>query len=462
MTFQIRSGGAQCVVVGGGIAGMVAARRMQQLGVAPVVLEKGESDGGEGNTVISGGLLHVAWLPPDAPEEEKLERLVAETAGEIDLDLARALARESGHLIPWLQAERVAMRPKTDEPATRWTLYPFRTGSGRRPLPDKGPAMAMATLAESFRAADGDLRAGVAATSLDPLPGGGWRVGYSGPSGSGALDAPSVLFADGGFQANTEMLSRYVGPNAGLCLLRAATTGTGDGLRMLLANGAGALGLGRVYGHIVSIGALDSDELWPFPHLDALCMAGLVVDRHGHRFDHDAASPVALVTRLARTEDPRGYTVVFDEELWTGPAATAGLGLPAPNPEIVRRGGHVASGSTVAELAGALGVASDTLVASVDAHNRTPGTRPLVRGPFYGARMLPGITFTMGGAKIGPDAGVRRPDGEPIPGLFAAGSTTGGIQGGPAGGYVGGLAVAATFGYIAAGAIAARVGARVA
>jgi fumarate reductase flavoprotein subunit len=76
--------------------------------------------------------------------------------------------------------------------------------------------------------------------------------------------------------------------------------------------------------------------------------------------------------------------------------------------------------------------------------------------------MLPGITFTMGGARIGADAAVLRPDGQPIPGLFAAGSTTGGIQGGPDGGYVGGLAVAATFGYIAAGSIAARVRARVA
>ena len=44
-----------------------------------------------------------------------------------------------------------------------------------------------------------------------------------------------------------------------------------------------------------------------------------------------------------------------------------------------------------------------------------------------------------------------------VPGLFAAGSTTGGIQGGPNGGYVGGLATAATFGYIAAGTIAVQV-----
>ncbi|TMB40696.1 MAG: FAD-binding protein, partial [Chloroflexi bacterium] len=245
--------------------------------------------------------------------------------------------------------------------------------------------------------------------------------------------------------------------NAGLCLLRAATSGTGDGLRMLLDNGAGAVGLGRVYGHLVSLDALHTDELWPFPHLDHLCMEGLVVDRHGQRFAVSTTSSVGLVTRLAKSDDPRGYAAVFDHELWTGPAGLGALGLPAPNPEIPRRGGHLAKADTIEGLADLLGVRRDRLEASVAEHNVVSGLRPLSRPPYYGARMVPGITFTMGGVMIGRDAGVRRPDGRPIEGLFAAGSTTGGIHGGPNGGYVGGLATAATFGYIAAGNIAARV-----
>jgi fumarate reductase flavoprotein subunit len=448
-----------CVIVGGGFAGMVAARRLQQLGVSAVVLEKGDLDGGLGNTVISGGLIHVAWEPPDSTYEDKHERLLAETGGEIDLELADALAAESAHIIPWLQAEGVAMRQKTDERATRWTLYPFRTGSGRRLLPDMGPARAMTRLYDAFRAADGDVRMGSQAFSLGPMPG-GWRVRYSGAWGEAAITAPYVLFADGGFQANAEMLSRYVGPNAGLCLLRASTSGSGDGLRMLLENGAGTAGLGRVYGHIVSLDALHSDDLWPFPHLDGLCMAGLMIDRHGHRFAAGTNSPAGLVTRLARTDDPRGYIVVFDHELWTGPAGLGDLGLPAPNPEIQRRGGHLAVADTVASLADLLGLRTERLAASIAEHNDAVGSRPIARSPFYGARLVPGITFTMGGAMIGRDAGVRRPDGRSISGLYAAGSTAGGIQGGPNGGYVGGLAAAATFGYIAAESIAARVHAR--
>jgi len=444
-----------CVIVGGGFAGMVAARRLQQIGVRATVLEKGDVDGGLGNAVISGGLLHIAWEPPDSPADVKRERLLAETSGEIDDELAGALASQSGNIIPWLQAEGVEMRAKTEEPATRWTLWPFRVGTGRRLLPDLGPSKAMQRLYDRFREWRGDLRMGAAAHSLHRLSG-GWQVGFQTEAGEASLEAGTVLFADGGFQANQEMLSRYVGPNAGLCLLRASTTGTGDGLRMLLENGAEAVGLGRVYGHLVSINALESDELWPFPHLDELCMVGVVVTRHGDRVPVDT-SAVGLVTRMARSEDPRGFAVVFDEEIWNGEPGRGKLGLPAPNPELMRRGAHLVSSDTISGLAQRLACEPDRLARAIAAHNTVRGACPVSRPPFHAARVIPGITFTMGGAKIGPDAAVRAPGGRAIPGLFAAGSTAGGIQGGPNGGYVGGLATAATFGYIAAESIAAYV-----
>jgi fumarate reductase flavoprotein subunit len=435
---------------------MVAARRLQQSGVAVTVLEKSDVEGGFGNVVISGGLVHVAWEPPDSAEDAKLARLLAETEGEIDPELAAALAAHSSRIIPWLQAEGVEMRAKTEEPATKWTLYPFRAGMGRRLLPDLGPSRTMLRLYDNFRRAGGDIRLGAAAASLAQGPA-GWRLSYRHASSTSTIDASCALFADGGFQANPELLSRYVGPNAGLCLLRATTTGTGDGLRMLLDNGAGATGLGRVYGHLVSLDALHSDDLWPFPHFDEMCMTGLVLTRLGDRLPLTTTSPVGLVTTMARSDDPRGFTVVFDHDLWTGPATRAKLGLPALNPELARRGGHLVSSETLDGLAGPLGIQNQRLKNAIEQHNATPGVRPLKRAPYYAARVIAGITFTMGGAMIGPDAAVLTPDRAPIPGLFAAGSTTGGLQGGPNGGYVGGLAPAATFGYIAAGSIAGLV-----
>jgi fumarate reductase flavoprotein subunit len=51
-----------------------------------------------------------------------------------------------------------------------------------------------------------------------------------------------------------------------------------------------------------------------------------------------------------------------------------------------------------------------------------------------------------------------RADGSLIEGLFAAGSTVAGIEGGPNAAYMGGLSKAYIFGLLAAEAIAARAG----
>ena len=64
------------------------------------------------------------------------------------------------------------------------------------------------------------------------------------------------------------------------------------------------------------------------------------------------------------------------------------------------------------------------------------------------------ITNTMGGIVVDGDARVLDKNDKPIPGLYAAGSTVGGLDGGPHAGYVGGL-IKATIGLRAAETIAA-------
>ena len=75
---------------------------------------------------------------------------------------------------------------------------------------------------------------------------------------------------------------------------------------------------------------------------------------------------------------------------------------------------------------------------------------PIAKAPFVAIPACAGITYTMGGIRIDADARVLNEAGVPIPGLYAAGSTTGGIEGGPAIGYTGGLSTAAVFGFRAA------------
>jgi fumarate reductase flavoprotein subunit len=83
---------------------------------------------------------------------------------------------------------------------------------------------------------------------------------------------------------------------------------------------------------------------------------------------------------------------------------------------------------------------------------------PIAVAPFLAIPLCAGITYTMGGIRIDGDARVLREDGVAIPGLYAAGSTTGGIEGGPRIGYIGGLAKAAVFGLRAAEHAAGFIG----
>ena len=54
----------------------------------------------------------------------------------------------------------------------------------------------------------------------------------------------------------------------------------------------------------------------------------------------------------------------------------------------------------------------------------------LSTAPFYAIQIAPGIHHTMGGIKINTDTEVINTEGDVIPGLFAAGETTGGVHGG--------------------------------
>ena len=74
--------------------------------------------------------------------------------------------------------------------------------------------------------------------------------------------------------------------------------------------------------------------------------------------------------------------------------------------------------------------------------------------PFYAMPICAAITNTMGGIVVDGDARVLDKNDKPIPGLYAAGSTVGGLDGGPHAGYVGGL-IKATIGLRAAETIAA-------
>ena len=121
------------------------------------------------------------------------------------------------------------------------------------------------------------------------------------------------------------------------------------------------------------------------------------------------------------------------------------------------------TGDSIENLAMKAGLPADTLAYTVDSYNQAVRSRnlksldqprtnlpiqafPILRPPFYALPACAGISYTMGGLCI--DAGCGVLDGREarIPGLYAVGATTGGLEGGPEVGYVGGLVQSAAHG----------------
>ena len=265
-----------------------------------------------------------------------------------------------------------------------------------------------------------------------------------------------------------ELMRRYVSPAPEKLLQRGAATGNGDGL--LMAEGAGAklVGMDRFYGHLLGREAFDIEKLWPYPIVDPIAAHSIVVDKAGQRFLDEGMGGVYMANEIAKLNDPMTATVVFDDAVWNGLAADNRY-PPCMNPVFVNAGGTVLEAPDLVTLAQKVGVSAEGLSATVAAYNaavesgdthapvRTVSKfRPQLIGtpPFRAIPVCAGITYTMGGIAIDRDSRAQAQSGDAIPGLYAAGSASGGMEGGSRAAYLGGLTKAGITGLRAAEAAA--------
>jgi fumarate reductase flavoprotein subunit len=320
------------------------------------------------------------------------------------------------------------------------------------------------TLRQRLEALGGRLIQGASASRLVMQAGRCIGLVYKAGDESRTLHASNVMLCDGGFQGNLDLLKRYVCPAPEKLKQRGAATGMGDALAMAVEVGAATSGLENIYGHLLCQDALASDRLWPYPIMDLVAGASIVVDGSGRRFMDEGLSGVYMTNGVARLADPLSAVVVFDRAIWEGPATT--FILPA-NPNLVRAGGTIESADSLTGLAQRLGLSPATLEETVRDYNDAVGNGttegltpprsasvtkpfPIAKPPFYAVRLAAGITFTMGGVVTDDVGRVLDSERAPIPGLFAGGCCTGGLEGGPNAGYVSGLTKSATISWRAA------------
>jgi len=452
------------VVVGGGIAGLTAASRAAQHGLKVALLERGRDERYLCNTRYSGGIIHLAFRNVKDQPEELAEAIRAATLGHADAALVTALATTCGRAADWLQQEGAKFIRVGQINWQQWVLAPPRPLVGGLDWKGRGPDVTLRVLTRNFVQRGGVLFRGASAQALMERDGACIGVEALTDSGVRQFGARAVVLADGGFQGNPNLVALHVCLAPAKLKQRGASTGIGDGLRMASELGARLTELGYFYGHVLAREAFTNDRVWPYPQLDELATAGIAVNAAGERCIDEGRGGVFVANAIAKLADPLSMWAVFDAAIWEGPGRAARI--PA-NPNLVNAGATVYKAGSVPELAAFMGMPAHALAATIDEYNqalsagrlaqlpapRTAATvapMPILRAPFYAVALCAGITYTFGGIATDGHGRVMGSNGNPVGGLYAAGATTGGLEGGAGCGYVGGLVKGVVFGLRAA------------
>lgn len=463
------------VVIGGGSAGWVAARRTQQLGGSVALVDRGPTGPGWSNSLLSGGRIHAAyWDPRTADPDALYERVLAKTDYTARPDVVRAFADNVGRAVNFLDDEGATIEALGEPEYLHTTLM----GAPRRsPLfngwSDGGPHRALVAMWHSFAAAGGTFVPGARARDLvlagDQVV--GVRIELADGRGE-VLRGRKVIMADGGFQANPELVGQYVTRHA--YRPHGSIYDVGDCLRMGVEHGARTHGMEAIYANLGYRDSLTNEALLLLTTPGELIDESVVVNSAGDRVGDEASGTeewsiidIRLATDVAKTDQPDCW-IVFDDEVWrtTGTRDRYAVVNKVPgnplNPGYVDAGGTFLTAPTIDELATGIGASPERLARTVATFNRfcvqggdidpprTNRPAPIDRGPFHAIPLLVGIYFTMGGLLVNGDAQVLGADDRPIPNLYAAGGTMGGLQGGPRNGYAGGWSESLTFGLLAA------------
>ena len=486
---------ADVVIVGGGNAAFAAAVAARQAGASVLVLERAPAEEAGGNSRFTAGAMRFAYrgvddlrrLMPDLtddevartdfgayPEAQFFEDMGRVTDYRTDPELCELLVTRSRATMLWMAQIGHRFAPiwgrqafQVDGRFTFWGGLTVEAHGG-------GPGL-VETWTRIAAAQGIEVAYGARAVALIADDGGvrGVRVRQAGRTRE--IAAKAVVLAAGGFQANVEWRTRYLGPGWDLAKVRGTRFNTGDGLQMALE--IGAMPAGQWSGcHAVAwernapefgelaVGDGFQKHSYPF---------GIMLNARGERFVDEGA-------------DFRNYTYArYGREILRQPRQFAWQVFDAKVRHLLRDEYRIkqatrVSAQTLEALCDKLeDVDPAAALATIRAYNaavrtevafdpnvkdgrRTEGlaipksnwANPIDQPPFEAYAVTCGITFTFGGLRIGRDAQVLDVDLAPIPGLFAAGELVGGLfyENYPGGT---GLMAGAVFGRIA-GASAGR------
>ncbi len=456
------------LVVGAGNAALCAALSAEENGAKVGVLECAPEEESGGNSRFTAGAIRFAYagvddlvdVMPDLTEQEIantdfgqydedqfFDDMFRVTQYRTDPELCETLVRNSFATVKWMREKGVRFVPiygrqafKIDGKFKFWGGLTVEAWGG-------GPGLVEA-LTDGARARGIDVHFDTRAVDLlfDGSRVFGVKVRKAGVLGE--ITAKSVILAAGGFQANPEWRTRYLGPGWELAKVRGTRFNTGDGIRMALSVGASsagnwsgchAVGWERNAPEFGDLAVGDAFQKHSYPF-------GIIVNANGERFVDEGA-------------DFRNYTYAkYGREVLAQPGQFAWQVFDQKTTHLLRDEYRIkqvtkVTGDSLEDLVQKMeGVDPAGFLKTIEEFNYAVDTKipfdpnakdgraakglavpksnwanPLDEGPFEAYAITCGITFTFGGLRVDTDARVLSNDYHPLTGLHAAGELVGGL-----------------------------------
>ena len=488
------------IVVGKGNAALCAALSAREQGARVVMLEAASVDESGGNSRFAGGVMRFAYdsvenlkLITEIPDDEAkdtdwdsntkdqfFDDLFRVTSYRTDPELSEALVTKSLEAMVWLRSQGVRFVPTYR--AQSAIVSGKRKFFGRMPIEVSGGGPGLVQYLTDTAVKKG-IEISYETRAVALIYDGERVLGVKAKVRGKPVDfhARAVVLACGGFEANPEWRTRYLGPGWELAKVRGTRFNMGDGLRMALEIGA------CPYGNWSGRHAVSWERYAPE-------FGNLNLPHSSYRHSYPMSLMINADGKRFVDEGVEFYNYTYAKyggEVLKQPGQLAWQVFDAKVKDILRPEYHDkavtrVTANTLEELAAKLeGVNPEAFLKTVREFNAAVRTdipfnhaikdgrctvgieppksnwaNPLDTPPFEAYATTCGITFTFGGLRIDPRTGqVFDVHLNLIPGLYTAGEMVGGIFyfNYPAGT---GLVSGTVFGRIAGGAAGAAARAK--
>ena len=445
------------LVIGGGACGAVAALAARSAGADVLLVERDAA--AKGTTALSQGLICAAGTRAqrDRGVEDSARRLyddiLAKTRGQTDPVLARAIAEQSGPTMDWLVAEH-------DLPYVLDERFRAAYGHSVKRVhgwPGHGGEDLLGLLHARLAESGCDVLTRARLVALVRLGAGGVAgVVLERPDGTReVVGCDALVLASGGFGADAAAVASRM-PELASATYNGHDGSTGDGIRLGAELGGALADMSAYQGY----GMLTDPQGVTVPPGFAV-EGGILVGSDGCRFVNETDDIAGLVHPVLSR--PGGVAwLIYDQRIEALcdhiPESQALLRINAAR----QAGGITALAERIGIPAAALERAVGDAWAAASAGTPDPVGRSWdldrpPQAPFRALRVRGALYHTQGGLQVDASTRVLRPDGTPLPNVFAGGGAARGVSGPSYWGYLPamGLCAAVTLGRLAGQSAAA-------